>query len=189
MPVAYIRAASMLLEGMISLASKRPGSANALLPPYLFLWRHSFEMQLKRILKEVSDELHRWNAATAQNVAPDVYSGVNKTHSLLSLWQRVEPFAETVLAREPHAWRPRRMSLSDVSGLLGQLHNIDPAGDGVRYETDRNGRPTMLGVNRVDLEHSESNMQGIAEFLHWTYLEIGATMGVLPSEAEAEKQR
>src|SRR5450756_142135 len=173
MPLAYMRAASVLLEGMISMESQTPGSANALLPPYLFLRRHHIEIQLKRILETVSEDLSKWNAATGQHVAPNVFTEVSRSHGLKTLWEQVRPMAETVLANETPAWHFRGMTLADVSDRIGEFDSIDPRGDGARYDRDTAGNPTMLGINRVDLEHTEDNMQRIAEFLHWAYLEIG----------------
>src|SRR6478752_3900796 len=67
---SYAKAASMLMEKMISLASKEKHTeAGALLPPYLYLRRQHFEMQLKSILRTVADNALRWSEATGQHVA------------------------------------------------------------------------------------------------------------------------
>lgn len=81
------------------------------------------------------------------------------------------------------------MTPAEVAVLIPQLHDIDPNGQGVRYDRDTDGNPTMLGISRVDLEWAERNMQGIAEFLAWTRSEIGAVMRILLSEAEYQAQR
>lgn len=83
---------------------------------------------------------------------------VSRTHSLLRLWERVQPMAEAVWANETHVWELPRMRATDVSELIGQLHAIDPRGNGVRYARDNNGSLTMLNVSRVDLEHAERNI-------------------------------
>ena len=67
LPVSYAGAASVLMEKMISLASERKPETSALLPPYLFLWRHHFEMRLKSILKSIADNPSKWSAATGQS--------------------------------------------------------------------------------------------------------------------------
>jgi hypothetical protein len=190
LPGAYAQAASVLMEKMISLASEAPDRASALLPPYLFLRRHHFEMQLKSILKIVADNPSRWSEATGQNVASGLFKEVGKTHSLRLLWERVQPMAETVWANETHTWQLPRMMATDVSELIEQLDAIDPKGDGVRYVRDKHGNLTMLNISRVDLEHAERNMLNITEFLWWARLEIGATVINLPYEAdEAEARR
>lgn len=189
LPGAYARAASMLMEGMIRSASETPGASNALLPPFLFLWRHHIELQLKSILELVAEAVPAWEAATGQALAPNLFSDVQGEHSLVRLWNRVRPQAETVWEREEHLWHLPRMAPEEVSGLIPQLHAIDPNGQGVRYDRDSKGNVTMLGVSRVDLEWAEGNMQGIAEFLSWARWEIGAVMRVLPSEAEEQAQR
>jgi hypothetical protein len=182
LPGAYTQAASVLMEKMISLVqSDEPLRASALLPPYLYLRRHHFEMQLKSILRIVAgnaDNSSRWSEATG--VAPGRFDDkVRSTHSLQRLWGQVQPMAEAVWVSETHWWQPPRLTVPDVSELIRQLHAIDPKGDGIRYARDLNGEVTMLGVSRVgrvDLEHADRNMLDIAEFLWWVRREIGATV-------------
>jgi hypothetical protein len=107
---------------------------------------------------------------------------------LLKLWRRVSPLAECVLQKQQYDWSLPTMQLPEVSALIDQLHQIDPGGDGVRYDRRNDGTLTMLGVNRVDLEHAQRMLSGIAEFLQWAHREIGATMGILLSEAATEEQ-
>lgn len=188
MPGAYGQAASLLLEGMIAKASESPGAANAFIPPYLFLWRHHIELQLKEILKTVATDGVRWTAATEQDVRPNLFSGLQTSHSLQKLWQRVSPLAKTVLQKPQYDWHLPAMPLSAVSALIDQLHQIDPGGDRVRYDRRTDGELTMLDVNRVDLQHAQRMLSGIAEFLQWAHLEIGTTIGVFLSEAATEEQ-
>lgn len=172
---AYAGAAAVLMEKMISLASERMyNQASALLPPYLYLRRHHFEMQLKSILRTVVNNSSRWSAATGQNVPPNLFDDdVRKTHRLLRLWNRVQPIAETVWANETHKWQLPSLAATDISELIEQLHAIDPRGDGVRYARHNTGELTMLDISRVELEHTERNMLDIAEFLWWIRLEVG----------------
>jgi hypothetical protein len=189
LPGAYARAASMLMEGMIRSASETPGGGNALLPPYLFLWRHHIELQLKAVLGLIAEALPAWEAATGQALPPNIFGDVQGEHSLDRLWRRVRPRAETVWGRGGHLWHLPGLRPAEVSDLIRQLHAIDPDGQGVRYDHNRNGGLTMLGISRVDLEWAEHNMRGIAEFLSWARAEIGAVMRILPSEAEDQEQR
>jgi hypothetical protein len=191
LPVSYAGAASVLMEKMINLASEGKYEACALLPPYLFLWRHHFEMRLKSILKSVADNPSKWSAATGQSVPSDLYNKkMSRTHGLLSLWERVQPMAEIVQANETHMWQLPSLTTTNITELIKQLDDIDPRGDGARYTRDTKGDLTMLKVNRIDLEHAERNMQYIAEFLRWARLEIGVTTINLPYEAdEAETRR
>lgn len=171
---AYAAAAAVLMEKMISLASERKyDQASALLPPYLFLRRHHLEMQLKSILRTVSNNSSRWSAVTGRNEPPDLYTAVRREHSLLTLWNRVRPIAETIRANEARKWQLPSLTVTDVSELIAQLHAIDPRGDGVRYTRHNMGELTMLDISRVDLEHTERNMLNIAEFLWWIRLEVG----------------
>jgi hypothetical protein len=188
LPYAYAEGASVLLQGMIDRASASPGTANDLIPPYLYLWRHHIELKLKVILSTVANDASRWTAATGHAVASNLTSGNESTHSLLALWQRALPLVEIVLRKQQYDWPIAFMPLATVSSLVEQLHQIDPAGNGVRYDRRRNGNLTMLDVNRVDLEHAQANLYGIAEFLQWAHQEIGATMDVFPSKAQYEEQ-
>jgi hypothetical protein len=189
LPGAYAVAANVLMESMVRSAADGRGTAGRLLPPYLYLWRHHIELQLKSILELLEENLPAWKTATGQDILPDCFSGALRSHSLKRLWEQVRPLAGTVLAREQHLWTPRSMPLTDASGLLSELDAIDPRGDGARYERHVNGDLTLLDVSRVDLEHAERNMQGIAEFLWWTRSEIGAVIGVLASEAQDQEYR
>lgn len=171
---AYGVAAAVLMEKMISLAPEAQDRASALLPPYLFMRRHHFEMQLKSILRTVVKNSSRWSAVTGRNEPSDLFDdNVSKTHNLLRLWNRVQPIAETVLANGTHIRQPPDATPTDISGLIEQLHNIDPGGDRVRYTRDNRGNLTMLGVSRVDLEHTDRNMLDITEFLWWVRVEVG----------------
>jgi hypothetical protein len=173
LPGAYAGVASVLMEQMIRLAPEEQDRASALLPPYLFLRRHHFEMQLKSILRTVADNSSTWSAATRQHVAPGLFDEVSRMHNLLRLWERVQPIAETVLANETHRRQPPDVTPTDISELIRQLDDIDPRGDGVRYARDNRGNLTMLDVSRVDLEHTERNMLDITEFLWWVRVEVG----------------
>jgi len=171
---AYGAAAAVLMEKMISLASERKyDKASALLPPYLFLRRHHLEMQLKSILRTVSNNSSRWSAVTGRNEPPDLYTAVRTEHSLLTLWNRVRPIAETVRANEARKWQLPSSTVTDISKLIAQLHAIDPRGDGVRYTRHNDGSLTMLDISRVDLEHTDRNMLDITEFLWWVRVEVG----------------
>lgn len=172
LPGAYGGAAAVLMEKMISLAREEPDRASALLPPYLFLRRHHFEMQLKSILRTVANNSSKWSAITGQNVAHNLFDDdAGRTHSLLRLWTRAQPIVETIWAT--HRWQLPRVTAPDISELIEQLQAIDPGGDGVRYVRHNNGGLTMSGISRVDLEHAERNMLDIAEFLWWARLEVG----------------
>ena len=183
LPGAYAQAASVLMEKMISLAkSGDQFRASALLPPYLYLRRHHFEMQLKSILRIVAgdaDNASRWSAATS--VVPGRFDEkIRGTHSLQRLWGQVRPMAEAVLANKTLWWPPPpRLTVPDVTELIRQFHAIDPKGDGIRYARDLSGEVTMLGlsrVGRVDLEHADLNMRDIMDFLWSVSLAVGATV-------------
>jgi hypothetical protein len=190
LPIAYGQAASLLLDGMISRAKQSPGAANDFIPPYLFLWRHCIELQLKETLEMVANHTSQWTTATGQAVDTTFFAkDIRESHSLLRLWQEINPLVETILQKPQHDWHLPVLPLATVASLIGQLHQIDPGGDGVRYDRRRDGNPTMLGVNRVDLEHTQYYLFGIAEFLLWADRKIGTTMGLYLSESASEAER
>jgi hypothetical protein len=189
LPGSYAQAASMLVEAMIRTESATRGAAYALLPPYLYLWRHHIELQLKSILELMAEGPPAWEAATGEALPQDLLSRVQLEHSLASLWNLVHPRAETAWERDEHLWHLPGMTPTEVADLVRQLHDIDPNGQGVRYDRGTDGRPTMIGVSRVDLEWAERNMQGIAEFLAWACAEIGAVMRIRMSEDQYQAYR
>ena len=79
----YKKAATAVMNAAISALEEGPTgalTASSLLPPYLFLWRHHFELLLKKILQHVVDDLSvvarvftnvpgpAWQVATGQPV-------------------------------------------------------------------------------------------------------------------------
>ena len=195
LPGGYARAASLLMEAVKRLVLQTEPGADQLIPAYLFLWRHHFEVQLKSILELVEatqsewkyGRAFGWEAVTGMRLPEGLFQDVSREHSLQRLWERVQPLTEIVWDREPHQWPLPSMTPRQVALLIKQFHDLDPNGDGVRYAYDARGNPTMLRVRRVDLEHAEKNMLGISQFLEWARSEIGAVMGVLPGEAEIEE--
>jgi hypothetical protein len=187
--LSYARAAAVVLGGMMQADAAAPGSGGTLLPPYLFLWRHHIELALKSILELLEEDPAAWQSATGQALPPGLSGQAQGEHSLEHLWNLVSPWVVTVWSREAHLWHLPRMTPTEVGDLIRQFHQIDPNGQDARYDRDTSGSPTMLGVNRVDLHWTESNMQGIAEFLAWALVEIGAVMGIRASEAESRSRR
>jgi hypothetical protein len=108
---------------------------------------------------------------------------------LLTLWQRLSPLVEITVQKPQPDWHLPALPIATVSALIQQLHQIDPAGDGVRYDRRKDGDSTMRTLNRVDLEHAQGNFFGIAEFSVWADREIGTTLGIHLSESASEEER
>jgi hypothetical protein len=190
LPIAYGDAAGLLLDGMIAQAKQTPGAANKFIPPYLFLWRHCIELELKETLEMVASNAAEWVKVTGQALPDNLFvQDIRDSHSLLTLWQRLSPLVEIIRQKPQPDWHLPALPMATVAALIEQLHQIDPAGDGVRYDRRRDGDPTMRTVNRVDLEHAQGNFFGIAEFLVSADREIGTTLGIHLSEAASEEER
>lgn len=190
LPIAYGEAAGLLLAGMIARAKQTPGAANGFIPPYLFLWRHYIELQLKETLEMVASKAAEWTKVTGHALPDNFFvQDIRDSHSLLTLWRRLSPLVDVIAQKPQPDWHHPALPMATVAALIEQMHQIDPAGDGVRYDRRKDGDPTMRTVNRVDLEHAQANFLGMAEFLLWADREIGTTLGIHLSEAASEEER
>ena len=187
--LSYAQAAAAVLRSMTEAEVAAPGSGGKLLPPYLFLWRHHIELALKSVLKTLCEDPVAWTAATGCTLPAGMAGAAVRGHSLERLWNLASLPITAVWSRATHLWRLPEMTPAEADDLIRQLHRIDPNGQGARYDRDTDRSPTMLGVSLVDLEWTDGNLYGIAVFLAWAGAEIGAVMGVRPSEAEAAAHR
>jgi len=133
----YFDAASHLADEM---AENRLG-IDIVVYPALYLFRHGLELGFKALLRGYSYEL-------------DLEPTLGRSgHSLAMLWQELKPLLETT---DWHSQLdPGRASaavtIGDIDALVYVLHEVDPTGEAARYDTSRQGEPTLSGVWRVNL--------------------------------------
>lgn len=113
--------------------------------PLAMVWRHSFELWLKEIIRlgqQAGDE------------PVDVPTG----HSLRKLWEVALPYITPL-------GDPSSPVLRNVSDVIAELHKLDESGQAFRYPLLRDGRRALEGIPAViDLHALQSAMISVANF-------------------------
>lgn len=112
--LGYLEAAKATFEKMC----EETTSIDYLVFPYLFLYRHYFEIQLKRI-------------QSCGNYIKDRTDSFDDTHSLQKLWEVVKPLIEFA---SPET---NTQKIVDIESNLMELHKVDPNSMAFRYSIDR----------------------------------------------------
>jgi hypothetical protein len=130
-----------------SLASNRY-TADVLVYPILFLYRHYLEVQLKNLL------------VVAQVLAGEP-PAIPIHHDLMKLWLEARTRMEQAL--------PQTIADNKVAeGYIRQCHLVDRTSYAFRYPLDTKGRPTASIPDRIDLERVRHTMRKLANFLEGT---------------------
>ena len=121
----------------------------SLVIPLCYLYRHYFELQLKRLL-ELSIE------TGMSDMTSEKLSG---THSLCTLWNK----AKDVLKQ---AWPDgSEADLLAVESVILEFHNADPSGQEFRFSTLKSGEKSLAKVpTSFCLENLVSTINSVAAF-------------------------
>lgn len=97
--------------------------------PIAFLYRHSFELQMKHIIRLGLD---LGLISSSENI-----DQVLTSHKLASLWHHAR---QVIVACWKDGHSP---SLSGASAIIQKFHEADSSGQGFRYTKDANGESTL----------------------------------------------
>lgn len=156
--IGYREAAETLLDAVID--QERPTS-KTLLHPILFLYRHSVELRLKRLIEEHGSDL-----------AP-------RRHELDALYATAKQAIQRYL---PSA------DFENVDRVMAELHAIDPKSQTFRYATTPKGKPIEIPVSEVDLVHLRTQMDHLDTFFFSIEIEIDQLQEYLAEMAEYHKE-
>ena len=140
--IGYREAAETLLDVVIE--RERPTS-RTLLHPILFLYRHSIELRLKRLIEEHGRDL-----------APP-------HHDIQSLYGAAKQAIQRFLPGT---------HFDPVDRVMDELHAIDPKSQTFRYATTPKGEPIEITVPEVDLVHLRMQMDHLDTFFWGIEIEI-----------------
>lgn len=110
---AYKKAADCLVEQI----HEKTVLGNLFICPMAFLYRHYFELRLKKLIHDAGE-------------LEGVQEFTGNQHGLLSLWRRCRPFVEKWIADVSKA------ELDAVEETLDQFSNLDPNAQAARYPCD-----------------------------------------------------
>jgi len=147
--IGYREAAATLLDVVIE---GERSTSRTLLHPILFLYRHSIELRMKRIIQEYQ---------------PDTPPA--PVHPLDKLWTDCK---KVIIQYLPHCYFKR------IDKLIAELHSVDPDGQTFRYAT-RGKRPIQIKFDEIDLIHLRTKMDELDIAFEGIVTEIDEAMIVL----------
>jgi hypothetical protein len=113
--------------------------------PVLFCYRHYLEVMLKQLI---------FDARALYDVEDDKIPG---THSLLALWDELEPLLVQ------HTNDPQ--TYGSVREALTRFNTLDPRSESYRYPVDKKGDSHLKGVVNIDLGQVRAVVERLAGFL------------------------
>jgi hypothetical protein len=132
--VGYREAAETLIEMIIG---KQYPTSRALLHPLLFLYRHSVELRLKRLIEDYGT------------------SGPSTRHELRILW----PACKEIIARYTTG-----TEIDKAGKLIEELRDVDDSSQTFRYATTKQGAPIEIPFDVVDLVNLRKQMNDLDTF-------------------------
>ena len=155
---------------------ERSSEQSFLFYPLVFLYRHTVELMLKRLILAFDDP--RVRRVTGEEQRADNYWTTlrrgQKAHSLKWLWEQVRPAAralgEAVISVE---------RIEGINFYIQQLNEIDPGSDNFRYTTEiESTRVKLTGAQKpgveADLIDFGEAMERLASYLDGIDSFVGA---------------
>ncbi|MEV4078591.1 hypothetical protein, partial [Nonomuraea fuscirosea] len=139
------RAAAGLIAKALTADMGANRDKDVLIHPFLMLWRHYTELQLKSLC-----------AYMRSRSGADMSTKLS--HRLDHLWRETRHLIESSPYGLPE-------ELPDVERIILQLHRIDPTSQHARYPMTHEGTPTFEGLGPVDLGNFHHAMEAVANFL------------------------
>ncbi|GGM48811.1 hypothetical protein GCM10011608_37100 [Micromonospora sonchi] len=145
-PYGPIQGYRLAAEIIASQIAERHHEIDLLIFPFGMCWRHHIELRLKDLLPALQELLGRPVA-------------VETGHNIARLWDKIKP-----LIIEAHG-ESESANVRNVSRIIGQLTQLDKDGQEFRYNRRRDGRPTLEGIEYIDVSKFHEAMAGVANFL------------------------
>lgn len=155
--VGYKEAADSLVDSI----ANRKGSADSLIFPIVFLYRHYVEIRLKSLLHDGSRLLDRDYKQKSE-------------HQLSKLWPKVRSILDELWPNEEGE------DLKAMDSLIAQFEEVDPQSTTFRYPKDFDGNNSLkLDVPRV-------NLRNLAEVVGAMSIILEGSVGAI-SEYQGDK--
>ena len=133
-------------DAAVEHATQKGRDHDYLVFPILANYRQFIELLLKGIIGDC-------------RLLLDEPGDVPQTHSLEALWHTAKPL---LLRVEPGS-DPR--DIRNVGDCLRRFHDLDPTSQETRYPVDRDGKPTLAGLQHVNLRQVRDVADRLGEFL------------------------
>ncbi|WP_444998444.1 hypothetical protein [Aliikangiella sp. IMCC44359] len=148
------RYTSVATDLLVESVSTRKGSADSLIFPIVFLYRHYIELRLKSLLHDgyrLLDRAHKPKAV----------------HQLSKLWPRVRNILEELWPDDDST------ALHSMDLLIKQFEEVDPRSTSFRYPKD------FKGNNSVKLEQPKVNLRNLAEVMNSISIILEGSAGAI----------
>ncbi len=150
-------------DAAVEHATQKGRDHDYLVFPILANYRQFIELSLKGIISDC-------------RLLLDEPGGAPETHSIEALWHTAKPLLHRV---EPGS-DPR--DIRNVGDCLKRFHDLDPTSQETRYPVDRDGNPTLAGLQHVNLRQVREVVDRLGDFLEVVEMALSA---YLDNKAEA----
>jgi hypothetical protein len=158
---AGFKEAADIIVGQLEQSTERK-RADILFLPIAYLYRHSFELQMKRIIRlGIALKLKKDGEAVKKALG---------SHNLATLWHHARA---VIIAAWPNG---SKSGLSGPSAIVQKFHEADKSGQGLRYTRDLDGKSTLHKLPKsVSLTQLRDVSGGFFNLLGGcvTHLEVG----------------
>ncbi|MEM9509898.1 MAG: hypothetical protein AAGA16_19810 [Cyanobacteria bacterium P01_E01_bin.35] len=146
----YKDAADLLVESV----AKREGTADSLIFPIVFLYRHYLELRLKSLLHD-------------GNILLDRDYRQKSEHQLSKLWLRAREILAELFPNE------EGIQLEAMDSLIEQFEKVDPRSTSFRYPKDFKGNNSVKqDLPKVNLRNLAEVVEGMSTILEGSALAI-----------------
>ncbi len=146
----YRIAAEKLIDDVLNTQNER----DTLIYPFVFLYRHYLEIQLKEIIQIGSDLLNE-NAE------------IITSHDLFQLWLSAKIIINNI-------WHPDtdNNDMDKMEGIIKAISMIDTKSDSFRYPYDTKRKPNLKGISVINLREFKESITPLVQFLDGVSLAI-----------------
>jgi hypothetical protein len=142
--MGYRRAAEILATAMLA-DSRNIRDLDTVIFPFAACWRHYVELQLKWLITQCQELL-------------DLPVKRRGGHNIEQLWSELRALLVQAYPAE------EKRDLSVVGRLLKQFAQIDPDSQDFRYVERRDGTPTLVDIDHIDICDFHEAMLAVANY-------------------------
>ncbi|WP_286778940.1 MULTISPECIES: hypothetical protein [Sphingobacterium] len=139
--ISYKLAAEAIAEKINSEKSE----IDLLIYPLVFLYRHYFELRIKEIL-------------FCYREFDDTKDLLKRTHKLTENWGRCKDRITIMKQRGLNIQGTSEENLECVDRVIAEIDLYDERSDAFRYPYDKNGNPTLIFFNKIDISNFLSSI-------------------------------
>ena len=150
-----------------------------LVPPILYLYRHSIELSLKWCIRLAARMAVNDGYAGQENLSPATVDEKLVTHRIAELADRLNRYIGFITSATPTHKLDR--------GTLKQLRDLDAEdqfGDTYRYATHTTGAAVHTSVERIDFHQRFDALNKLANLLHGEADHLQSLAGLMAEAAE-----